>query len=140
MHRDHLRIRDPFLLRQDDGWLLFGTVPDALHFACWRSADLVEWQALPHAFVPTPGFWGTADFWAPEVHPWHGRWIMLATCANAEGGRGTLALPHRLCLDGTLNIEDGQPWLVFCQEWLQVHDGGMWAVRLHSIELTFPAW
>ena len=33
-------------------------------------------------------------------------------------------------LDGTLFIEDGVPYMVFCHEWLQVIDGTMEAVRL----------
>ena len=35
------------------------------------------------------------------------------------------------CLDGTLFLDDaGDPWLVYCHEWLQVIDGRMIAQRL----------
>lgn len=35
------------------------------------------------------------------------------------------------CLDATLFVaDDGTPWTVFCREWQQVHDGGMWAMPL----------
>lgn len=33
-------------------------------------------------------------------------------------------------LDGTLWVEDGVPYMVFCHEWLQIEDGTMEAVRL----------
>ena len=35
-----------------------------------------------------------------------------------------------MCLDGTLYVEDGQPWLVFCHEWVQAVDGQICAVKL----------
>ncbi|HEY3285029.1 MAG TPA: glycoside hydrolase family 43 protein [Armatimonadota bacterium] len=35
-----------------------------------------------------------------------------------------------MALDGTLWVEDGTPWMVFCHEWVQVQDGTVEAVRL----------
>lgn len=34
------------------------------------------------------------------------------------------------CLDGTLYVEDGIPYMVFCHEWLQVGDGEICAVKM----------
>ncbi|TFH17758.1 MAG: hypothetical protein E4H02_02030 [Lentisphaerales bacterium] len=35
------------------------------------------------------------------------------------------------CLDGTLHVdESGAPWIVFCHEWGQVHNGAMYAMQL----------
>jgi hypothetical protein len=35
------------------------------------------------------------------------------------------------CLDGTLHVdESGAPWIVFCHEWVQVHNGAMYAMQL----------
>lgn len=43
-------------------------------------------------------------------------------------------LPHtpldQMALDGTLWVEDGVPYMVYCHEWVQVRDGGMNLVRL----------
>lgn len=36
------------------------------------------------------------------------------------------------CLDGTLYIENGKPYMVFCHEWLQVHNGEMCAMPLRE--------
>ena len=35
-----------------------------------------------------------------------------------------------MCLDGTLYVEDGVPYMIFCHEWVQVTDGEMCIVRL----------
>jgi len=37
---------------------------------------------------------------------------------------------HWMALDGTLYVEDGVPYMVFCHEWVQMIDGTMDAVRL----------
>ncbi|MGN0832730.1 MAG: family 43 glycosylhydrolase [Kiritimatiellia bacterium] len=35
-----------------------------------------------------------------------------------------------MCLDGTLYVERGEPWIVFCHEWCQVGNGRMMIARL----------
>ncbi len=45
--------------------------------------------------------------------------------------------PHWAALDGTLYVEDNEPWLVFCHEWLQTKDGTMDALRLRQ-DLSAP--
>ena len=51
-------------------------------------------------------------------------------------------VPHTpmawMCLDGTLFVEDnGQPYMVFCHEWVQTVDGTMCAVPL-ATDLSMP--
>ncbi len=101
------------------------------------------------AFTRPADFWADENFWAPEVHKYGGRYYMLASFKKDGVCRGTQILaadspegpftPHSdgpvtprdwECLDGTLYIEDGVPYMVFCHEWLQVHDGEMCALRL----------
>jgi len=38
--------------------------------------------------------------------------------------------PGEMTLDGTLWVEDGQPWMIYCQEWVQLGDGLIKAIRL----------
>ncbi|WP_440903363.1 glycoside hydrolase family 43 protein [Catenovulum sp. SX2] len=42
--------------------------------------------------------------------------------------------PHtpadEMALDGTLYIEDGKPWMIYCQEWIQTSDGLFKAIQL----------
>lgn len=38
--------------------------------------------------------------------------------------------PDMMTLDGTLFVQDGQPWIVYCHEWIQVIDGTFEAMKL----------
>jgi Beta-xylosidase len=50
-------------------------------------------------------------------------------------------LPHtpidQMCLDGTLWVEDGQPYMVYCHEWVETTDGEMVVRRLKK-DLSAP--
>ena len=45
-------------------------------------------------------------------------------------------LPHtptdRMALDGTLWVEDGRPYMIYCHEWVQIEDGSMELVELEK--------
>ncbi|MFJ6156499.1 glycoside hydrolase family 43 protein [Pseudarthrobacter sp. NPDC092184] len=153
-----IQIRDPFVLPlpETNEYLLFGsTDPNiwsgpATGFDCYRSSDLVGWDGPVPAFRPPPGFWSQEQFWAPEVHRYQGRFFMFATFYAPGHFRGTQILsadrpegPYTpwsngpvtprnwQCLDGTLHVDaGGAPWMVFCHEWKQVHDGTVTAQRL----------
>jgi arabinan endo-1,5-alpha-L-arabinosidase len=166
MNQKHIQIRDPFVVADQAQrcYYLFGTTDKdcwkgpGTGFDCYRSEDLIDWEGPIPAFRPPPGFWGTHNFWAPEVHHYQGRYYMFATFAGERVFRGTQILVSDLisgpyvpltdgpitpgnwqCLDGTLHIDGkGEPWIVFCHEWMQVHDGAMYAMRL-SHDLTRAA-
>ena len=153
-----LRIRDPFIVpvEAERLYYMFGSArlrgePDSPNgFDAYMSRDLESWEGPTPAFRPSPQFWADRDFWAPEVHFHQGRWFMLASF-KAEGvcratqilaadnligpyvphGDGPVTPSDWECLDGTLFVDgQGQPWMVFCHEWLQVQDGEMCAVAL----------
>ncbi len=159
-----INIRDPFILVENGRYYMYGSRGTS----CWGneprsdcgfdvyvSDDLENWSEPKCIFKRIDGFWGTHNFWAPEVHKYKGRFYMFASFKSTDACRGTQILvsdtpdgeftPHSKapitpsdweCLDGTLHIEpDGTPYMVFCHEWLQVHDGEMCAVRL-SDDLT----
>ena len=95
-------------------------------------------------------FWGQQDFWAPDVYEYEGRYYLFATFSNAGVKRGTSILVSDspkgpftplvnkaitpsgwMCLDGSLYIDkEGNPWLLFCREWLEAFDGEIYAQRL----------
>ena len=158
-----IHIRDPFVLpvAAERQYYLYGTTGPE----CWTdfatgidyytSPDLENWEGPFPAFRPPAGFWADRNFWAPEVHVYHGRYTLFASF-KAEGVRrgtqilaadspqgpflpisGGPATPRDWeCLDGTLFVDaDDQPWMVFCHEWVQVGDGEICAVRL-SADLT----
>ncbi|BCW57930.1 glycoside hydrolase family 43 protein [Arthrobacter sp. StoSoilB20] len=155
---DRIQLRDPFVLTQPatGNYLLFGSTDkniwsgQATGFDCYRSSDLTTWDGPFEAFRPPPGFWSQEQYWAPEVHEYHGRYYMFATFISPGRLRGTQVLaadepegPYEpwsegpvtpanwQCLDGTLHLDaEGTPWIIFCHEWKQVHDGAMMAQRL----------
>ncbi|MBM4148055.1 MAG: glycoside hydrolase [Lentisphaerae bacterium] len=161
-----IQIRDPFVVPMADEGLyyLFGTTDancwrgKGTGFDCYRSRDLSEWAGPVAAFRPPAGFWGTTNFWAPEVHRFNDRFYMFASFKTEKRYRGTQILvsacvsgPYEpltdrpitpadwQCLDGTLHVDrDGHPWIVFCHEWVQVHNGAIYALRL-SPDLKQPA-
>lgn len=159
-----IRIRDPFVLPvpEEGRYYLYGTMgpKDPSRgpvFQAYFSRDLEEWSGPIVVFRPPAGFWATRDFWAPEVHRYKGRYYLFASFKADGACRGTQILtadrprgPFRPisdgpmtprdweCLDGTLFVDDeGSLWMVFCHEWLQVHDGEMCAIRL-SPDLDKP--
>lgn len=163
---DDIQIRDPFVLLvvSEQAYYLFGTTDanawtgPGQGFDCYRSTDLIHWHGPLPAFRPDPGFWGTTNFWAPEAHIYRGRYYLFASFIAPGRYRGTQILaadapqgPYTpltcgpvtpaewQCLDGTLFVDDsGAPWMVFCHEWVQVHNGAMYAMPL-SEDLKFAA-
>lgn len=162
MKKEEIRIRDPFILPFKGKYYMYGTgTPGAedidigRQFWCYTSADLENWSDPVCCFDASNDFWGEKNFWAPEVHYYRGKFYLLATFFADGKNRATQALiadqpdgPYRvfgepltpadwMCLDGTLYIEDGKPYMVFCHEWLQVGDGEMAVVPLKE-DLSAP--
>ena len=156
--KEQIQIRDPYVLTDEKNqcYYLFGSTDkniwtgQATGFDAYRSADLEHWEGPFPAFRPPEGFWSQTNYWAPEVHVYQGRYYMFATFKADGVCRGTQILvsdhplgpymPHSEgpvtprdweCLDGTLHVDDeGQPWMVFCHEWVQVKDGTICAIPL----------
>lgn len=154
---DQIQIRDPFVLLDDrnDRYWLYGSTDaniwsgPATGFDTWWSDDLDEWHGPHPAFRPDPDFWSHTQYWAPEVHR-HGDAFYLFATFTADGRRrgtqvlrstepggpfvpwsdGPLTPDSWECLDGTLHLENGTPYLVFCREWKDVGDGEVHAVQL----------
>ncbi len=129
-----------------------GFDPSVEGFDAFRSQDLENWEGPFRVFSTPCGFWADQNYWSPEVHSYQGRWFMLASFKASKGCRGTQILvadkllgpyvPHSdgpvtpldwESLDGTLFIDEaGSPWMVFCHEWAQVHDGEICAIPLSA--------
>ena len=168
MKKSEIKIRDPFIVpvAAEGLYYLCGTTDDlcwdergGVGFDGYWSRDLEEWHGPLALFRPPAGFWATGHFWAPEMHCFGGQYYLFASFKAPGVCRGTQVLrsaggpmgPYAPvssgpvtpaaweCLDGTLFVDDaGAPWMVFCREWLQVSDGGMYAVRLNA-DLTRAA-
>lgn len=151
-----IQIRDPFILKHENMYYMFGSTDkdiwkaDGVGFDAYKSTDLENWDGPYQAFRPEKDFWGTKNFWAPEVYLYDGAFYMFASFIGNGCNRGTAVLKasHPLgsfeplgdgavtplewmCLDGTLYMdESGQPWIVFCHEWVQIGDGTICAAKL----------
>jgi hypothetical protein len=87
--------------------------------------------------------------WAPESHIYNGAYYIFATFTQASGNRGTYALKSDsplgpfvpwsdgpltpkewFSLDGTLLVDKGIPYLVFCHEHVQILDGTVEFIQL----------
>lgn len=121
------------------------------------SEDLIHWSNPIQVFENTD-FWADEDYWAPECHYYRGNYYLISSfraagkyrkcqCLISDSPLGpfrpikqeALTPPSWQSLDGTL-YEDlkGQPWLVFCHEWMQVGDGQIVAMPITE-ELASPA-
>ncbi len=160
-----VHISDPFILADAKSGRYYTYVqfidrsrfPDAAVdepcFYVLSSEDLINWSA-PKVCFRKGDFWGSFDYWAPEVHLYKDRYYLISSfrapgcyrrcqCLVSDSPEGPFApwgeplTPAGWqCLDGTLYIDrKGKPWLVFVHEWLQVYDGQINAVEL-SEDLT----
>ncbi|PKO14107.1 MAG: glycoside hydrolase [Chloroflexi bacterium HGW-Chloroflexi-10] len=163
MKLSDIHIRDPFVLPQPSEkiYYLYGTMGAytwtkiGVGFDCYTSTDLQTWEGPFPVFRPPSNFWADYNFWAPEVHVYQGRYFMFASFKADGICRGTQILvaesplgpflplsagpvtpPDWECLDGTLFVTpEGNPWIVFSHEWVQVGDGEICALPL-SKDLT----
>lgn len=158
-----INIRDPFIVPENGKYYMYGT----RGVGCWEnekigtgfdvyiSEDLENWSEPISVFEQNDDFWGTHNFWAPEVHKYNGKFYMLASFKSEDRNRGTQILVSDtpdgkftpiteypvtpedwMCLDGTLYIDkNGEPHIVFCHEWVQIVDGEICEMQL-SRDLT----
>ena len=133
----------------------------------YRSKDLSAWDGPSAVFELPPDFWAREALSAPEVHFHRGKFYLCATFSSNDSlgeragrkieRRGTQILWAKSPMgpfhpfanrahtpadwastDGTLWVEDGTPYLVFCRDWTQIEDGTVELLRLQR-DLSGPA-
>ncbi len=163
MKRTDINIRDPFVLVHEGAYYLYGTRGEtcwgpADGFDVYVSRDLENWEG-PHVCFHNDGtFWADRNYWAPEVYHYGDSFYMFASFKHPDVKRGSAVLkadspmgpfrPHSNgcvtprdweCLDGTLYVsKTGDPYMVFCHEWVQAGDGEVCAIPLTK-DLSAPA-
>ncbi|MBO5660466.1 MAG: family 43 glycosylhydrolase [Bacteroidaceae bacterium] len=171
-------IRDPFILPMEEEGVYYmyatsSTTEDGVAYGgmvAYQSKDLKTWTGPVRVFdVPRDNFL-TGVVWAPEVHPYNGKYYLFATLNSdivwkapkdghpsyvhratqifwADRPEGPFLpfenkLPHtpmgQMCLDGTLWVENGVPYMIYCHEWVEMMDGTMELVELKP-DLSAPA-
>lgn len=151
-----INIRDPFVLKEDGKYYLYGTRGEtawtkAEGLDVYVSDDLENWSEPHECFSVPENFWGEKEIWAPEVHKYNGSYYMFASFYSEKRSRATQILKSDTpmgpflpftddaitpvgwtCLDGTFYVDkNGDPYIVFCREWVQVTDG-----EIHAMKLT----
>ena len=160
MKTSEINIRDPFVLKEEGFYYLYGTRAKNFGsytggFDVYISRDLEEWTEPIVCFDSSAHNMNRNVNWAPEVHKYKGDYYMFATFTMENGRRGTYILkakkpegpfkPHSKgavtpqeweCLDGTLHIgNDDRPYIVFSHEHTQIIDGTVCYAPLNE-ELT----
>lgn len=160
MRKKDIRIRDPYIYtdKENGCYYMYGTT--ALYeptlkagnsFSCYKSYDLEEFEGPFEIFKGDESFWADRDFWAAELHVYEGKYYLFGSCKTEGHRRAThifvsdkpngrfvpvsdkpVTPEEWECLDGTFFVEDGKPYMVFCHEWKQVHDGEICAIELSS--------
>lgn len=149
MKTNEINIRDPFVLTYDGMYYMYGSRSDCqTGFDVYKSGNLEDWSGPKVVFEKNDDFWGTKEFWAPEVYYYRGRFFMFASFGSETSKRGMAVLvcdtpdgefkvyneritPDKWnCLDGTIYVEDNLIYLVFCHEWTEIKVGEVCAVRL----------
>jgi beta-xylosidase len=90
---EEVHLGDPFALRVDSTYYLYGTRNTNSSFEVWRSTDLTHWDSLGQAFTRTESSWAKRALWAPEVLAYGGKYYMTY---SAIGPNDTLG--YKLCL------------------------------------------
>ena len=154
MKIEDLRIRDPFLLADGGKYYLTGTFCGGkdgyAEIYCGDTTD--EFYSLGHP-IDAAYLKGYTDFWAPELHKYEGKYYLIASLYREDLGRGSMIFVSEHpgggyvpltgeyitpkgwgCLDATLFVKNGIPYLYFSNEWLTPitndGDGALFVARL----------
>lgn len=160
-----IHLRDPFIFPWQGVYYLYGSrcrtlqgKSPVLGFDVYTGTDLENWSEATECFTPSADFWADRQYFAPEVHFYRNAFYLFVSFKSATRHRGTQILraespmgpfvpisegpvtpPEWESIDGTLfTDENGAPWMVFCNEWVQVTDGTVCALPL-AADLTAAA-
>lgn len=150
---EEIFVRDPYVFLTEDGdYALTGTTyrlnyNDSYGVLAYRSHDKERWSG-PYTLIEKSKLDKEyKDFWAPEIHKIGSLYCLAVTLKPEDGKRGTYLFTSRSSckryvmraritpcdkssLDGTLYVEDGRVWCVYCYEYIDCGDGEIRAVRL----------
>lgn len=156
MKLSQINVRDPFVLPAGGTYYLYGTIGgtrrgDTIEFPVYTSDDLSDWEETKMTLDFSNGFWADSEFWAPDVFFWRGRYYLFLSCTAEGRKRGThvfasdsptgvykpvssdpITPRDSQCLDATLYVEDGIPYLLYSREWLEVGNGRIVLSRLND--------
>ncbi|MFA5858376.1 MAG: glycoside hydrolase family 43 protein [Elusimicrobiota bacterium] len=69
-------IGDPFVLKSYDGKYYCYPTSASDGYRVWTSTDAIYWKGLGKVYTTKPSSWAKAQFWAPEVVEYNGKYYM----------------------------------------------------------------
>lgn len=162
IQKENIRIRDPFVLVENEEYYMLGTTGND----CWnagsdltlyKSKDLEVFEEAC-CLVDKKTLSEYTNVWAPELHKYNGKYYLIVSVFNEQKGRGSIILwadkiqgkyefltgeyvtpKGWWCLDATLFLFNGKPYLYFSNEWINTvkkdGDGSIFVAEL-SDDLT----
>ncbi|MGB3617342.1 MAG: glycoside hydrolase family 43 protein [Catalinimonas sp.] len=128
---DSLYVADPFVLRHEGTYYLYGTTAHN-GFRAWTSDNLVDWQPKGFVYRRRDSSWAKESFWAPEVVHYQDKFYLIfsAKGSDPDGFRLCLAVADDpagpfedlrtpwfdwgySCIDGHLYLFEGRPYLYY---------------------------
>ncbi len=135
-----LNVRDPFVVVENGEYYLLGTTDGSSHVGekdliLYRSKDLRFFERVGR-MIEDDTFTDYINTWAPEVHYYEGKYYLIVSLYRKDLGRGSMIFvspsmtekftpltgeyitpAHWGCLDASLFIWKGKPYLYFSNEW-----------------------
>lgn len=160
MNIKEFRIRDPFVIFEEGTYYMTGTdfAPSSIYL--YKSLDLNNWEKLQRPIYYCDNNNGeienTIEFWAPEIHKYNNKYYLFFSPLYKSGRRGTqIAVSEKIegpyslikdgpstpeaqsCIDGTLYIENGEPYIIYSHDWpdnyiaeKEIYEGEICAAQL----------
>lgn len=153
MKTNEINIRDPYVMVNDGKYYLYGT----RSATCWSKADgfdvyvsgdLENWDGPKEIFHRPDGFFADQNYWAPECIHYKDSFYLVTTLGAEDRRKGTYILrsekpdgPFEVysgritpedwtCIDATVYVEDGTPYLIFSHTLEDVPDGDFCILEL----------
>lgn len=139
-----IRIRDPYVVTYNGMYYMYGTIGEdrgEKNLYVFRSTNLSDWEEGKVIFTLSEDSWGLQELWAPEVHIYKGKYYIFVSILGKHGLRGTqiavsdtpdgMFIPitnkpctpmDSSCIDGSLYVEDGTPYVVYSYDWPDRYD------------------
>ena len=138
--REDIHIRDPFVFTENKRYYLLGTTGDdpwgkASDLTLYVSDDLESFERKC-VMVTDNSLDSYTNVWAPEMHKYKGKYYLIVSLFREDLGRGSIifvsdGLDDKFkmltgkyvtpegwgCLDATLFVYKGKPYLCFSNEW-----------------------
>lgn len=141
LKRNEIHIRDPFVFVENGKYYLMGTTGEdpwgkGGDLTLYESEDLEKFNRV--CIMVTDGSLNCySNIWAPELHKYNGKYYLIVSAFRKDIGRGSFIFKserldtgfqmltgkyvtpkHWECLDATLFVYRGEPYLCFSNEWL----------------------